>query len=110
MSLATHGFYESGTECLWLIARTPTTDTTNPEAQTAGGKAPRKAIAVKKPKAQKGPARPYRKQETHVLQSRAATMRRKIELLKSKTVILQDRLEMHETEIVFRDETAETVD
>ena len=84
---------------------TPTAETTNPEAG-AGGKAPRKAIAAKKTKAQKGPARPYRKQETHVLQSRAATMRRKIELLKSKTVILQDRLEMHEAEIGFRDETA----
>ena len=80
------------------IAVTETTETPT----TTGGKAPRKALGVKKSRGVKGPARPYKKQETEALQGRITTMQRKIELLKSKTVILQDRLDLHVAEMGYR--------
>ena len=80
---------------------TATPSTTSPP--TAGGKAPRKALSTKGPRVQKGPARPYKKHETEALKTRASTMRRKIELLKSKTVILQDRLDLHVAELSYRE-------
>lgn len=84
----------------------PTDACVTPPASGNGGKAPRKALAAKKTRVNKGPARPYRKQETTVLQDRIRTMERKIDLLTSKTIILKDRLEHHQKELVYRTEAA----
>ena len=78
--------------------------TPQPKA-SAGGKAPRKALAVKKERVAKGPARPYKKQDDQTMKTRIETMKRKIELLKSKAVILQDRLTLHEAEMTYRQDS-----
>ena len=77
----------------------------DPSAEaTAGGKAPRKALAKKAARVAKGPARPYKKVEADALKLRVDTMKKKIGLLESKAVILRDRLEMHELEVKYRSE------
>ena len=81
------------------------TNTADPSAEaTAGGKAPRKALAKKAARVAKGPARPYKKVEADALKLRVDTMKKKIGLLESKAVILRDRLEMHELEVQYRSE------
>lgn len=85
-----------------LGVETSSSPSTETSETPVTGKAPRKALAPKSGRVQKGPARPYKKQDSEVLQARINTMTRKIELLKSKTVILQDRLELHEAELTYR--------
>lgn len=71
-------------------------------ASAKSGKAPRKALAPKKAAKPKPPARPYKKTETGVLRTRIATMRKKLQILDSRAVILRDRLEQHEAEDKIR--------
>lgn len=78
-----------------------------PVSPSGTGSAPRKALAVKKkPSKPKGPARPYKKTESETIKMRIGTMKKKIAILESKAVILRDRLEMHEAEVVHREDAA----
>lgn len=67
--------------------------------KTTSGKAPRKALAVKK----KRERRPYKKLAGDVLSSRICEFRKKINFMKEKLAQLDERCKFHERELELRD-------
>ena len=61
--------------------------------------APRKALRVVKPRA---PARPHKKLASDVLTGRVADTKKRLQVLQSKAVLMEDRLDAYEKEVSTR--------
>ena len=74
---------------------------TAPETAPEAGEPPKKKRreASNKPRA---PARPYRRIEPEVLESRIRDLNKRLAVLRSKVVLLEDRLETHTSENEMR--------
>lgn len=90
------------------ITHTPTTTSNHPPpAKINKNRAPRKA--PKEPAAPRPKPRPYRRVTDGDLTSRISDMKRKLELLKSKANLLEDRLDQHEAEKNQRTESNDSI-
>lgn len=68
-----------------------------PEATEPPKKKRREAPSKPRP-----PARPYKRLEASVLEGRLKELNKKLSVLRSKVVLLEDRLEGHDNEAVLR--------
>jgi len=76
-----------------------TGDNTTTNAATTTAKP--KPLRVVKPRA---PARPYRKLPDDVLKVRVTDTKKRLQLLQSRAVLMEDRLATYEKEVETRDE------
>lgn len=88
-------------------------DATDNATSSSCGKAPRKALAVSKGAPRKTrtgqprpPARPHRKLHGDILSARIKDLEKKLTVLRSRIVILDDRLEAYKREDGLRLDTA----
>lgn len=101
-------FYGTGTACVKrILAQLPKMsalpDNTAP-ADAAEPPKKKRRETVSKPRA---PARPYRRLDGAVLESRLKELNKKLAVMRSKVVLLEDRLEGHDNEATLREaETA----